>query len=143
MEELIVRYISILSDSMRKSMQQYKEEAGNSELFNLTITQWHYIHAINELNGPTLSDLVARFRVQKSTVTAAVNRLVEREFVRKLQSDQDLRVYHLYLTEQGKQLLDIETQSYYYFATKMTVGLTDFEKQVLTQLLNKIIQEIE
>lgn len=143
MEELIVRYINILSDSMRHSMQKFKEECGNSELFNLTITQWHYIHAINELKGPTLSDLVARFRVQKSTVTAAVNRLADRQFVYKQQSEEDLRVYHLYLTEQGKQLLDIETQSYYYFAAQMTAGLTDFEKQVLTQLLNKIIQNIE
>ncbi|MCE5286743.1 MAG: MarR family transcriptional regulator [Pelosinus sp.] len=142
MEELIVRYISILSDAMRQSMQKYKEEAGNSELFSLTITQWHYIHAINELTGPTLTDLVARFRVQKSTVTAAVNRLVDRKFVYKLQSEQDLRVYHLYLTDQGKKLLEIENQSYYYFAKQMTACLTDFEKQVLTQLLNKVSQKI-
>lgn len=142
MEELIVGYINKLSESMRKSMQKYKLEAGDSELFNLTITQLHYIHAINELNGPTLSDLVARFHVQKSTVTAAVNRLVERKFVYKQQSQEDLRVYHLYLTEQGKELLAIETEGYYNFAAQMTACLTDFEKQVFAQLLNKVSEKI-
>lgn len=142
MEELIVRYINILSDSMRQSMQKYKEEAGGSELFNLTITQLHYIHAIQELKGPTLTDLVERFNVQKSTVTATVNRLVERKFAYKIQSEQDLRVYHIYLSEQGKLLLEIENKGYYNFATKMTECLTDFEKQTFAQLLNKVIQGV-
>jgi DNA-binding MarR family transcriptional regulator len=142
MEELIVRYINILSDSMRQSMQKFKQEAGGSELFNLTITQLHYIHAIQELQGPTLTDLVERFNVQKSTVTAAVNRLVERKYAYKVQSDQDLRVYHIYLSEQGKQLLELENRGYYNFASKMTDCLTDSEKQAFAQILNKVIQGI-
>ncbi|MBP2652467.1 MAG: transcriptional regulator, MarR family [Firmicutes bacterium] len=142
MEQLIVRYINILSDSMRQSMQKFKEEAGGSELFNLTITQLHYIHAIHELKGPTLTDLVERFNVQKSTVTAAVNRLVERKYAYKVQSEQDLRVYHIYLSGQGQQMLDLENKGYYNFACKMTECLTDSETQVLTQLLNKVIQGV-
>jgi DNA-binding MarR family transcriptional regulator len=142
MEELIVRYINILSDSMRQSMQKFKEEAGGSELFNLTITQLHYIHAIHELKGPTLTDLVERFNVQKSTVTAAVNRLVERKYAYKVQSEQDLRVYHIYLSGLGEQLLELENRGYYNFANKMTDCLTDSEKQVFTQLLNKVIQGV-
>ena len=142
MEEVIVRCINILSDSMRQSMQKFKEEAGGRELFNLTITQLHYIHAIHELQGPTLTDLVERFNVQKSTVTTAVNRLVERKYAYKVQSGQDLRVYHIYLSEQGKQLLELENRGYYNFASKMTDCLTDSEKQVFAQLLNKVSQGI-
>jgi DNA-binding MarR family transcriptional regulator len=127
---------------MRQSMQKFKEEGGGSELFNLTITQLHYIHAIYELKEPTLTDLVERFNVQKPTVTAAVNRLVERKFAYKVQSEKDLRVYHIYLSEQGKQLLELENKGYYNFAAKMTDCLTDFEKQVFTQLLNKVIQGV-
>ena len=142
MEELIVRYINILSDSMRQSMQKYKEVAGGSELFNLTITQLHYIHAIHELKGPTLTDLVERFNVQKSTVTTTVNRLVERKLTYKIQSEQDLRVYHIYLSDWGNQLLEIENKGYYNFAKQMTDCLTDSEKQTFTQLLNKVIHGV-
>lgn len=142
MEELIVQYINMLSESMRQAMQKYKEESGGNELFNLTITQLHYIHAIHEFKEPTLTDLAERFHVKKSTVTAAVNRLVERRLVYKVQSEQDLRVYHIYLSEQGKEVLEIENRSYYNFAAQITECLTDFEKQVFTQLLNKVIQKI-
>jgi DNA-binding MarR family transcriptional regulator len=142
MEELIVRYINILSDSMRHSMQKFKAEVGDSELFNLTITQLHYIHAINEMDGPTLTDLTELFNVQKPTVTAAVNRLVQRKYVYKVQSEDDLRVYHIYLSELGKQLLAVENQGYYNFACKMTKCLTDSEKELFTQLLNKVIEGV-
>ena len=142
MEELIVHYINIVSDSMRRSMQKFKEEAGDSELFNLTITQLHYFHAIHEMDGPTFTELAERFNVQKSTVTTAVNRLVQHNYAYKVQSEDDRRIYHIYLSEQGKQLLEVEHQGYYNFACKMTKCLTDSEKELFTQLLNKAIEGV-
>jgi DNA-binding MarR family transcriptional regulator len=137
-EDLIVKYMGILSESMRQSMRKYKEEAGSGELFNLTITQLHYLHAIYDLDGPTFTDLVEKFNVQKSTVTATVNRLVERDFVYKVQSEQDLRVYHIYLSDKGKRLLAIENMGYYHFASKMTECLNDTEKTQFAEILKKV-----
>lgn len=142
-EKLIVKYIDILSESMRQSMRKYKEESDSDELFNLTITQLHYLHAINEMDGPTFRQLVEKFNVQKSTVTDIVNRLIKREMVYKRQSEEDLRSYHLYLAEKGKELLAIENRGYYHFAQKMTKCLDDKEKTQFTEILQKIVEEIE
>jgi Transcriptional regulators len=142
-EALIVKYIDMLSETMRQSMRKYKEETDSGELFNLTITQLHYVHAIKDMDGPTFKQLVEKFNVQKSTVTEIVNRLIKRDIVFKKQSAEDLRVFHIYLTEKGKELLAIESQGYYHFAQKMTKCLEDDQKQQFTALLEKIASELE
>ena len=129
-ETYIVKYINVLSEFMRQSVRNYKESADSKDLFNLTITQLHYLHAIEELEAPTFKQIVEKFKVQKSTVTDIVNRLIARNLVYKKQSDEDLRIFNLYLTEKGKELLKMESQGYYYFANKMTKCLDEDEKQL-------------
>ena len=142
-ETYIVKYINVLSEFMRQSARNYKESADSKDLFNLTITQLHYLHAIEELEAPTFKQIVEKFKVQKSTVTDIVNRLIARNLVYKKQSDEDLRIFNLYLTEKGKELLKMESQGYYYFANKMTKCLDEDEKQLFLRLLEKIVKEIK
>ena len=138
-ETYIVKYINVLSEFMRQSVRNYKESADSKDLFNLTITQLHYLHAIEELEAPTFKQIVEKFKVQKSTVTDIVNRLIARNLVYKKQSDEDLRIFNLYLTEKGKELLKMESQGYYYFANKMTKCLDEDEKQLFLRNTTKIL----
>ncbi|MEN6411804.1 MAG: MarR family transcriptional regulator [Veillonellales bacterium] len=124
-------------------MRKYKEETVSGDLFSLTITQLHYLHAIKEMDGLTFKQLVERFNVQKSTITDIINRLIKRNLVYKKQSEKDLRVFHIYLTDKGKEILAIESRGYYYFALKMTKCLEEDEKRLFTALLRKIVHEIE
>ena len=142
-ETFIVKYINILSEFMRQSMRTYKVRTDSKDLFNLTITQLHYLHAIGELDAPTFKQIVEKFNVQKSTVTDIVNRLIARNLVYKKQSDEDLRTFNLYLTEKGKELLEMERLGYYYFANKMTKCLDEEEKKTFLSLLEKIVKEIK
>ena len=142
-EALIVKYINILSETMRQSMQKYKEEANSRDLFNLTITQLHYLHAIKELGGPTFRQLVEKFNVQKATVTDIVNRLIKRDLVFKKQSEEDLRVFHIYITEKGQELLEVENIGYNHFARKMVKCLDEGQKKQFTEILRKITTDIE
>ena len=143
LEELIVQYIDMLSASMRQSVRDYRELHATDELLKLSITQLHYLHAIKEIDNVTFRDLVAKFHVQKSTVTDSVNRLIKAGLVCKKQSAEDLRVFHLYLTEKGRELLSLENQGYYKFAQKMTACLTEQEKKQFAQVLQKISDELQ
>ena len=142
-ETLIVKYITVLSEFMRQSMKNYKGKSDSKELFNLTITQLHYLHAIDDMEAPTFTRIVKRFNVQKSTVTDIVNRLIKRNLVYKKQSEEDLRTFHLSLTKKGEDFLALEREEYYYFSQKMTKCLDDNEKKQFMQLLQKIVNEIE
>lgn len=142
-ESLIVKYIDILSASMRKSTGKYKQRAEGMDLFKLTITQLHYLHAIKEMDGVTFKQLVERFNVQKSTVTDIINRLINRGIVGKRQSAEDLRVFHIYLTEKGNEILEMENRGYHDFACKMTDCLTPEESEQFAWILRKITAGIK
>ena len=140
-EDLIVKAINILSDEMRLCMRKHKEQvAEGTELFNLSITQLHYLHAIKERIAPTITELAEIFGVQKSTVTVAVNKLLQRGFLEKNASQSDLRVVHVSLAEKGKRLIEIEDQGYYQFAGQVIQSLTEAEKTQFVKLLHKITQ---
>lgn len=142
-EDIIVKAINILSDSMRERMRSYKENTPDSkELFNLSITQLHYLHAIREQSNPTITELAELFSVQKSTVTVAINKLLQRGFIEKIPSANDLRVIHIRLSEKGERLLRIEDLGYYQFASHIIETLDESERENFTFLLHKITNNI-
>ncbi|SDE66766.1 hypothetical protein SPACI_044390 [Sporomusa acidovorans DSM 3132] len=142
-EDTIVKAITILSDSMRESMRKYKESTPASrELFNLSITQLHYLHAVREHNNPTITELAEIFGVQKSTVTVAINKLLERDFIEKLPSTNDLRVNHIRLSAKGKRLIQLEDEGYYQFAKHIMATLDETERETFALLLNKVTDNI-
>lgn len=142
-EEVIVKAINVLSDSMRECMRKYKEETTDSkELFNLTITQLHYLHAIRELDSPTITELAEKFNVQKSTITVAINKLLQREFIDKTSSESDLRVVHVSLSAKGKKVIEIEDRGYYSFASQIMEVLDETERETFAQLLTKVTNNV-
>ncbi|HEY3426875.1 MAG TPA: MarR family transcriptional regulator [Negativicutes bacterium] len=138
-EDVIVKAINVLSESMRECMRKYKEETPDSkELFNLTITQLHYLHAIREMDNPTITELAEKFGVQKSTVTVAINKLLQREFIDKTPSESDLRVVHISLSVKGKRLIQIEDRGYYHFASQIMEALDETERETFAYILSKV-----
>ncbi|CUH94714.1 hypothetical protein P22_0780 [Propionispora sp. 2/2-37] len=142
-EDVIVKAIGILSESMRECMRKYKEETPNSkELFNLSITQLHYLHAIRERTNPTITELAEGFGVQRSTVTVAVNKLMQSGLIEKFPSENDLRVVYVRLSDKGKQIIDVEDEGYYHFASYITATLNERERETLALLLKKVLENI-
>lgn len=142
-EDVIVKAINVLSESMRESMRKYKAEIPEGkELFNLTITQLHYLHTIKKLGHPTITELAEVFGVQKSTVTVALNRLLQRNFIEKTPSATDLRVIHVSLSVKGQELIEIEDKGYYHFASQMTDVLNNEEREQFIGLLGKVVHHI-
>lgn len=141
-EDLIVKAVDTLSGSMRDTMRKFREEADVGELFNLTFTQLHYLHAVRELDSPTFSELAEKFNVQKSTITAIIGKLIQRDYLYKVQSQHDLRVFHIRLTEKGERLIKYENLGYQQFAKTITKNLNDDEKNQFAKLLNRMIDTI-
>lgn len=138
-EDVFVKAINVLSESMRECMRKYKEETPDSkELFKLTITQLHYLHAIREIGNPTITELAEKFGVQKSTVTVAINKLLQRQFIEKTSSESDLRVVHVSLSVKGNKLIQVEDMGYYRFASHIMEALDEQERETFAALLNKI-----
>lgn len=142
-EDVIVKAINIISESMRESMRRYKEATPNSkELFNLSITQLHYLHVISKRTNVTITELADLFGVQKSTVTVTVNKLLQCGYIEKIISKDDLRVVYVSLTPKGKEVIELEDKGYRQFAASILAMLDEKEQSTFTFLLNKVINQM-
>jgi DNA-binding MarR family transcriptional regulator len=139
-EELLLGCIERLSETMRQSMRVYRKEPEYGALFHLTITQLHYLHSIDARPAVTASELAEYFQVKKSTVTNIIGRLVKQGYVIRRQSLSDGRIFHLSLTAEGHQLLQLEKQGYGSFAKQAVAALSAAEQAELRALLAKIMR---
>jgi DNA-binding MarR family transcriptional regulator len=124
-------------------MGQVEEAAKEQFKFNeLTLTQMHYLETINHLVNPGITDLATEMNLTKPTITVIVDKLIEKDFVVKGKSDEDRRSTHLHLTEKGKQINQMHDHAHRILASLMTKRLTMTERNMLIELLDKVVREM-
>jgi DNA-binding MarR family transcriptional regulator len=117
------------------------EEAAKEQfnLSSLTYTQMHYLEAINLLDNPNITELAIALKLTKPTVKVAIDKLIEKEFVFKVQSDEDRRSSHIHLTEKGKLINQMHDYAHKRIAESIANKLNNEELEILSGLLNKVI----
>lgn len=73
--------------------------------YGLTLPQLRLLFMLREQPGSTGGALAGRFSVHPSTITGHLEKLLQRAMVRREEDGADHRIQHLYLTEQGVELL--------------------------------------
>ncbi len=119
------------------------EEAAR-EQFNfkeLTLTQMHYLETISQLRNPNLTELSSEMSLTKPTVKIAIDRLIEKDLIYRVRSDEDRRSTHLHLTEKGKLINQMHDYAHRRLAELMIKNLTTSEREELVILLDKIFNK--
>lgn len=133
----ILRYAGSLSRAINSiSDIKYKE-------FNLQKGQYLFITRICENPGINLIDLSNMLKVDKTTTTKAVNKLIEINYINKEQDENYRRGYKLTPTEKA---LEIYNKIMEEEAKQMEISFSGFseeEKQVATDLMEKMSKNIE
>jgi DNA-binding MarR family transcriptional regulator len=127
--------VSNLSNLFGKSEEEAKEQF---HLQSLTHTQMHYLETINMLHNPNITELAGNLKLSKPTVKVAMDKLIERDFLYKIQSDKDRRSAHLHLTEKGKLINQMHDYSHKRIAEHFSRKLKSAELETLVGLLNKV-----
>jgi len=134
----LIKIISQLSNLIGKTEEAAKEQFN---LRNLTITQMHYLETINLLQNPNITELALQLKLSKPTVKVAVDKLIEREYIYKIQSDEDRRSAHLHLTEKGKLINQMHDYAHKRIAESFSKKLNNEEMSTFEQLLVKVLSE--
>jgi DNA-binding MarR family transcriptional regulator len=132
----LVEVVSKLSNLFGKSEEAAKEQF---QLLSLTHTQMHYLETIHFLKNPSITELAKTLKLSKPTVKVAVDKLIERDFLYKIQSDEDRRSAHLHLTEKGKLINQMHDYYHKRIAESFTRKLSKEELQILVGLLEKVL----
>lgn len=134
----LIEIISGLSNLLGNAEEHAKEQFN---LQSLTLTQMHYIENIHQLDNPNITELAAALTLSKPTVKVAIDKLIEKAYVFKVQSDADRRSAHLHLTEKGKLINQMHDYAHKQIAEKISHRLTAEEQKALIALLTKVLSE--
>lgn len=132
----LVDMVSELSNLFGQSEEAAKEQF---HLQSLTHTQMHYLETIHLLHNPNITELARSLKHSKPTVKVAVDKLIVKDFLYKIQSDEDRRSAHLHLTEKGQLINQMHDYSHRRIAELISRKLNGEEMEALIGLLNKVL----
>ncbi len=112
--------------------------------YDVTPGQTHILLYLNQQGGHALQhELTGYLRVKPSTVNGLLDRMEEKGLVRRSVSGADARRRLITLTEKGAEQQALFRQSFLDVEDAMVRGFTSDEKETLTALLNRVIQNLK
>ena len=97
-------------DKLSVLMRKFQTELLSGDLKEYTLRQLYYIELIDKHEGISVSEISKTLELKKSTISIAVNQLIELEIVKKIQSNTDKRFFFLKLTTKGKNIMKMHKQ---------------------------------
>jgi DNA-binding MarR family transcriptional regulator len=125
-------------DKLSVLMQKFQTELLTGELKEYTLRQLYYIELIDKQEGISFSEISRKLDLKKSTVSIAINQLIDLEIVKKIQSDTDKRFYFLKLTPKGKKIMKMHKQVHKNTIKKILTILSPNEVEIFIKIVDKI-----
>ncbi len=109
---------------------------------SLTTTETFCVEVINALDKPTISELTEFMDVSQPNMTYRVTSLVDKGYVKKVQSDRDRREYNLLTTERYDRYNDIKNEYIKTVLNRTKEKFTDEEVLLLEKMLKTMSEEM-
>ncbi|MFO1445222.1 MarR family transcriptional regulator [Bacillus sp. Bva_UNVM-123] len=141
-QDLIDRYVAVSFSVHRKVEALVRAQISE----DLTNDQYYTLRYIREAGSCTSSELAEEFEVQKSAITAIINRMWEKGLILRTRDEKDRRVVYLTLTDKGNELY-LQTQEPIYKIVESFIG--KFEQTEINQFmdtfekLNQIVMKMK
>lgn len=126
-----------------KQFRKYKNTIFKKEQIDLTSDQWILLKGISEKEGISQIDLAKQFFKEPASVTRILDILERKEFVTRRELDNNRRVYALYTTDRGKQLIQRVLPIARSIRAKGLEGLSEEEQNMLLHLLSKLFENFK
>jgi DNA-binding MarR family transcriptional regulator len=125
-------------DKLSELIKKFQNQLISGDLKEYTLRQLYYIELINKNEGISVSELSKTLHVKKSTVSIAINQLIELGIITKIQSSTDKRFYFLQLTPKCKDIMKIPMQVHKNTIKKILQILNPKEVDNFIKIVNKI-----
>lgn len=128
-QELIDRYVSVSFDVNKKAESLIKGQIEE----DLTVDQHYIIRYIQNSKECTSSELAEAFDVNKSAITAIINRLADRGLIERTRDEKDRRVVYLTLSDKG---IDLHHKTQEKIHLLVESFITQFDESEITAFIN-------
>jgi len=134
---------------MLKVVSNYMDMNSNNNLAEINMTRSQmgalvYVF-VNTRKGNEVNqvDIEREFNLKNPTVTGILNRLEEKEYIKRVPSSKDKRYKKIELTDSGRKIVECGKVKADEMEDKLLSVLEDSEKEELKRLLNKVIESIK
>lgn len=118
---------------------RFNEVANEEGLFS---GQHHIIITLKHNGGLTLSQLAGRLGITPATASVSIKRMEKAGFIEKIPDESDARTIRLYLTDKGNAVTENIKNKMDLQESDITSPLTEEEKLLLSDLLDRIIDNM-
>ncbi len=101
----------------------------------------NYLETIYQLHNPNLTELASELNLTKPTVKVAIDKLIEKDYIYRVRSDEDRRSTHLHLTEKGKVINQMHDEAHRRMAEMIENNLDLAGQEELVMLLERVFQK--
>ncbi len=131
-----------LIDLTGKRMKQFYQKMLKNNKFDVTVDQFIILQVLSETNGLPQMELGKRTFKDKPTTTRIIGLLEKKELVIRKANTKDRRIYNIFLTMKGKELIKNVMPVLVQFRKIAWYGLSDNEMRTLLSLLDKICDNL-
>jgi MarR family 2-MHQ and catechol resistance regulon transcriptional repressor len=106
--------------------------------YGLNRTEFGVLELLYHKGAQPLQQIGGKVLMSSGNITYVVDKLEQKQFVRRKASSEDRRLIYAEITDAGKQLLDEVFPKHAAVIHEAMNGITDEEKRVASQLLKKL-----
>ena len=111
--------------------------------FALSITQWRIMAVLGEFPDSSADDVSNKTQIEKSILSRAINKLLQRKLIQRVFSETDKRRSMLSLTRTGFDVYSEIVPLSYAYQHKLLNCFNSDEKQQFSLLLEKLYQHAD
>jgi len=125
--------------SLFNSVLKMEEDAiKESSRHNLSMTEIHTLAAIGTGKAKTMTQVAASLKISVSTLTVAINKLVDKKYVTRFRVPEDRRIVKIQLTEEGIEAVKEHENFHIKMVSEAISALNEEEQNLLLQSLDNI-----
>lgn len=114
----------------------------NAREMSLTTVETFCVEIIYAMNKPTVSEFASFIQISSPNAAYKVNSLIKKGYIRKVQSENDKREYHLEVTDKYMDYYNISATYMNKVMERIEDRFTDEELKVLEKVLTVTAEEL-
>lgn len=115
----------------------------NLEGTGIQARQADFLYAVSSMEGITQNQLAKMMMVSPAAVAQVAKSLEEQGFIERRASENDARKMRIFLTEKGKYVAPLLTDTFERLISVQESTLTEHERQSLRTCLTKLVRSLE
>lgn len=141
MQEKLSSLVNLLWQECIQNLNTIMKE---DEVNKFSNNDYYYLLVIHSLQKPNFTQIANKLSLTKPAVSVIIRKLQNLDLVKKMQSEEDKRVFYVELTKKGSSILQGD-QAVYQWVSDMITDIAEDEKEIMVmeRILSKLVERLE